>query len=221
MFQQIINDIIKECPVCSKLKRPTQINCKNNCWSKCNMLNKYFDSGISPKYINNNIKDYLKKYTVNTLEEANVCNESVNICLDFCENRFMKNCIKLSGSFKCGKDFLENTMLKVFVDKGFSCLNLGFSDVVEQSKKGESFLDIVDNYDVVGILDLGSEYSKSESRFVEKTLLGLLNKFSFNCTKTIITTHLSMQEILEQYGPQVHEIFDSDYIGVKVVGKIK
>lgn len=201
-------------------KRTQMCNCLkqkllNSSYNKSNMSNleKENFSTFNENKFSNEVN--FAKYKQNISPQANILNIK-NKCIEFVDNFDNPNYKNLlfTGNTGLGKTFMTNCIAKEILNKGYSVLYQTAPVLLEtlidnkfnkyKNSEQDLFYKSVLEVDLLIIDDLGTEFMNSMKLSELFTILNarLLNLNS-KCTKTIISTNLSMNDILRKYEERI------------------
>jgi len=161
---------------------------------------------------------YSEKKSGSELSERENMKDIYNRALVFSEKKEGKSML-FYGNCGTGKTFLSSCVAKKMMDNDFSVIYMTASGLIERYEEykygkgnGELNRDIIDmlyNTDLLIIDDLGTEVSNQVSM---QFLFELINKRIIAGKKMIISTNLTMKEIIARYtariGSRLYENFE-------------
>lgn len=161
-------------------------------------------SGNEPRSPRKNMEDILSKVTAYIKGFADT-NENL---------LFMGN----SGT---GKTFLTNCIAKELIERGFLVIYRTSDDIIKNLKEikfnnNADMEDLLVNCDLLIIDDLGTEQI---SDFSKTELFNLLNKKLLTHKKMIISTNLSLEDILKTYSERISSRLLGDFSVSKFYGE--
>lgn len=216
-----------ECNVC---KDTGYVNIENKRTEMCNCLKqKLLDISYNKSNMSNLEKENFSTFNENKFsDEVNLAKYKLNIsprknilsikdkCIEFVDNFNNPNYKNLlfTGNTGLGKTFMTNCIAKEILNKGYSVLYQTAPVLLEtlidnkfnkyKNSEQDTFYKNILEVDLLIIDDLGTEYLNSMKLSELFTILNarLLNLNS-KCTKTIISTNLSIDNIFKNYEERI------------------
>lgn len=216
-----------ECNVC---KDTGYVNIENKRTEMCNCLKqKLLDISYNKSNMSNLEKENFSTFNENKFsDEVNLAKYKLNIsprknilsikdkCIEFIDNFNNPNYKNLlfTGNTGLGKTFMTNCIAKEILNKGYSVLYQTAPVLLEtlidnkfnkyKNSEQDTFYKNILEVDLLIIDDLGTEYLNSMKLSELFTILNarLLNLNS-KCTKTIISTNLSIDNIFKNYEERI------------------
>lgn len=159
---------------------------------------------------------YSDKIDGNGMSERENIQDIYNRAVEFSKSSEGKSML-FYGNCGTGKTFLSSCVAKAMMDKGYSVIYMTASGIVEKYEeykygKGDYDRDIIDMFydtDLLIIDDLGTEAQNAVSM---QFIFELINKRILNGKKMIISTNLSVKDIIARYtariGSRLYENFE-------------
>lgn len=216
-----------ECNIC---KDTGYVNIENKKTEMCNCLKqKLLDISYNKSNMSNIEKENFSTFNENKFsDEVNLAKYKLNIsprknilsikdkCIEFVDNFDNPNYKNLlfTGNTGLGKTFMTNCIAKEILNKGYSVLYQTAPVLLEtlidnkfnkyKNSEQDTFYKNILEVDLLIIDDLGTEYLNSMKLSELFTILNarLLNLNS-KCTKTIISTNLSIDNIFKNYEERI------------------
>lgn len=216
-----------ECNIC---KDTGYVNIENKRTEMCNCLKqKLLDISYNKSNMSNIEKENFSTFNENKFsDEVNLAKYKLNIsprknilsikdkCIEFVDNFDNPNYKNLlfTGNTGLGKTFMTNCIAKEILNKGYSVLYQTAPVLLEtlidnkfnkyKNSEQDTFYKNILEVDLLIIDDLGTEYLNSMKLSELFTILNarLLNLNS-KCTKTIISTNLSIDNIFKNYEERI------------------
>lgn len=201
----------KRTEMCNCLKQKL-LDISYNKSNMCNLQKENFSTFNEAKFSN---EVNLAKYKLNISPRKNILNIKEK-CIEFIDNFNNPNYKNLlfTGNTGSGKTFMTNCIAKEILNKGYSVLYQTAPVLLEtlidnkfnkyKNAEQDLFYKSVLEVDLLIIDDLGTEYINSIKL---SELFSILNTRLLNlnskCTKTIISTNLNMNEILNKYEERI------------------
>lgn len=125
------------------------------------------------------------------------------------------------GNSGTGKTFLTNCIAKELIERGFLVVYRTSDDIIKNLKEikfnnNAAIEDLLVNCDLLVIDDLGTEQI---SDFSKTELFNLLNKKLLTHKKMIISTNLSLEDILKTYSERISSRLLGDFSVSKFYGE--
>ncbi|MHC1685003.1 MAG: ATP-binding protein [Clostridiaceae bacterium] len=125
------------------------------------------------------------------------------------------------GNSGTGKTFLTNCIAKELIERGFLVIYRTSDDIIKNLKEikfnnNSDMEDLLVNCDLLIIDDLGTEQI---SDFSKTELFNLLNKKLLTHKKMIISTNLSLEDILKTYSERISSRLLGDFSVSKFYGE--
>ncbi len=188
---------------------------------------------IKELYVKSNIQEMLEKCTFSALsdiyyegEDKERFRSNVNISHKFIEkfNAPYQN-LFFYGTVGTGKSNLSGCIAKELIDKGYSVIYFSSQSLFDELSKyafdfknKESFCALQNDLyacDLLIIDDLGTEVS---SKFVSSQLFTIINERHLREKSTIISTNLSLEDILLSYSERIFSRITANYSILKFSG---
>lgn len=158
------------------------------------------------------------------LSSLSTAKQAVSLCMDFIEtfDRDFKN-LFFYGDTGIGKTYLSNCVAKELLDSGHSVIYFTASSLFhifeknvfgKEHETSEDYQNIFD-CDLLIIDDLGTELSNS---FTTSQLFLCLNERILRQKSTIISTNLSLGQLVETYSERTFSRISSSYTMIKLFG---
>lgn len=161
---------------------------------------------LDKENFNNFNLDYYSKDKVNDdgISSYDNANRILHKCIDFSDNYTGQNNLLLYGPPGVGKTYLTHCIADRLLSQMHSVIYLTAAELVkafedETFNKDESNLldnELIFDVDVLIIDDLGTEFVNS---FTSSKLFTCINERLLRMRSTVISTNLSLQELLETY----------------------
>lgn len=171
--------------------------------------------------------DYYSDSQVNPstgMSSLSTAKEAVSLCMDFIDtfDRTFKN-LFFYGDTGIGKTYLSNCVAKELLDSGHSVIYFTASSLFhifeknvfgKEHEASEDYQNIFD-CDLLIIDDLGTELSNS---FTTSQLFMCLNERILRQRSTIISTNLSLGQLVDTYSERTFSRISSSYTMIKLFG---
>lgn len=196
------------------IKNKKRIRCK--CFTQKLIEKSYEDSNLK-RVVKNTFDNFSLDYYSDVVENGlspkkkveNLYNELVNYCKNFEEIKNMShNSIFITGKTGVGKTHLSEAVGNELIKNGYTVLyqtsNNLFNKLVEykfsEVKKYNDYIENVINVDMLIIDDLGTESVNGPK--VEE-IFTIINERMIRNNPIIISTNLSIQDVINRYGDRV------------------
>ena len=211
----------------------TCTECKDTGYIDNNKCSCFKQSIIATLYSQSNIQNMLKEMNFSTLSYAYYSGEHLERFKRAVEasKNFVKNFhapyqnLLFYGTVGTGKSFLSGCIAKELLDQGYLVLyfssqtlfdtlskyTFSYQNTIEES----DLLDDIFSCDLLIIDDLGTEMS---GKFVSSQLFKCINERHLRKKSTIISTNLSLEDLLNIYSERIFSRITTQYNAFKLTG---
>ena len=214
-----------QCPLCQDTGYIGNEKC--SCFIQASIDLLYRQSNIQQVLKNENFDNFsLDYYSTEYTDSATGLTARDNAervlskCNDFVNNFPSGANILFYGDTGVGKTFLSNCIAKELLDKAHSVLYMSAIDLFESfssypDNDSDNYRSQIDDCELLIIDDLGTELSNS---FTNSKLFYCINNRLLGGKSTIISTNLSLEELMNNYSERIFSRISSSYKLLKLFG---